>query len=142
VCMPHAGNRDIAKEQYWRQVLADWQSSGLSIASYCRQKDIKQYLFHDWRRQVQKRDAEQAKDKHRRMVAKETASANKIRNESQRAVEFAEVRMIETPATAVNRDPDEASSLEIVFPSGTKVRLTAGCPLDLFASVVRLLEKQ
>ena len=140
--MPHAGNRDIAKEQHWRQVFVDWQSSGLSIASYCRQKDIKPYLFHDWKRQIQQRDAQQAKNKHQRMVAKGKAIASKARNENQRAVEFAEVRMIEAPVTAAERDTDEASSIEIVFLSGTKIRLKAGCPLDLFASVVKLLENQ
>ena len=49
--------RDGGKEQYWRQVLARWRSSGLSVRAYCELHRISQPSFYWWRRQVSRRDS-------------------------------------------------------------------------------------
>jgi hypothetical protein len=48
--------RDGGKEQYWRQVLARWRSSGLSMRAYCELHRISQPSFYWWRREVSRRD--------------------------------------------------------------------------------------
>ena len=48
--------RDGGKEQYWRKVLARWQSSGLSVRAYCELHRISLPSFYWWRREVSRRD--------------------------------------------------------------------------------------
>ena len=44
--------RDGSKEPYWRQVLARWRSSGLSVRAYCELHRIPQPSFYWWRREI------------------------------------------------------------------------------------------
>ncbi len=37
---------------FWRQVLADWEASGLSQAEFCRQQDLKAVTFAWWKRRL------------------------------------------------------------------------------------------
>jgi hypothetical protein len=48
--------RDQAKEQFWRQALADWQHSGLSVTGFCHQRQIQTQSFFRWRRLLCLRD--------------------------------------------------------------------------------------
>ena len=48
--------RDGGTEQYWRQVLARWRSSGLSVRAYCELHRIPQPSFYWWRREIPRRD--------------------------------------------------------------------------------------
>jgi hypothetical protein len=141
--MPGAGQRDFAKEQHWRQVLADWQTSGLSIAEYCRQKNISPGQFYDWQKRLRRRAAEPKGRIRQRMAERANAIAEQAQRENQRDMEFAEAKMVERKKTVRHESkPDESGVLEVVFASGTKVRLSAGCPLELFASVASLLENR
>ena len=49
--------RNGGKEQYWRQVLARWRSSGLSVRAYCELHRIPQPSFYWWRREIPRRDS-------------------------------------------------------------------------------------
>ena len=49
--------RDPEKEQFWRGAIAEAEGSGLSVRAFCRQKGIKEGMFHAWRRQIRSRDA-------------------------------------------------------------------------------------
>src|SRR5208282_2195489 len=48
--------RDGSKEQHWRQTLARWRSSGLSVRAYCELHRISQPSFYVWRREIPRRD--------------------------------------------------------------------------------------
>lgn len=52
--------RDLVKEQFWRGTIAEAASSGQSVREFCRQKGLKENLFHAWRRQLKLRDTETA----------------------------------------------------------------------------------
>ena len=40
---------------HWREVIEEQKSSGLSIADYCRSRNIRSSYFYSWRRRIQKR---------------------------------------------------------------------------------------
>ena len=42
--------RDAAKEQFWRQTLAAWQESGLSVSAFCQQRQLQIQSFFRWQR--------------------------------------------------------------------------------------------
>lgn len=50
---------DERKERYWRQHIRDWQSSGLSIRSFCARRGPSQPSFYAWRREPLCRDSDQ-----------------------------------------------------------------------------------
>ena len=52
--------RDPVKEQFWRGAITEAAGSGQSVRAFCRQKGLKENLFHAWRRQLRLRDTETA----------------------------------------------------------------------------------
>jgi transposase-like protein len=50
------GQRDPAREQQWRERVADWQTSGLSVRAFCRRRGLAEPTFHYWKRELQARD--------------------------------------------------------------------------------------
>ena len=45
--------RDEDKEQFWRNALIEYASSGVSISAFCLQKSISPTSFNAWRRELQ-----------------------------------------------------------------------------------------
>jgi hypothetical protein len=56
----HSSSRDPEKEEYWREKLRNWRSSGLSQADFCRKEGLNQNSFSSWKKIIAKRDIEQA----------------------------------------------------------------------------------
>ena len=52
-------HRDPAKEQYWRQLLQRWQTSGQSVHAFCQTHELSRPLFYAWRGILAERDAAQ-----------------------------------------------------------------------------------
>jgi transposase-like protein len=52
--------RDPAREQFWRETISAWQTSGLTICDYCQQNQLTPTAFHHWRRELRRRDAKAA----------------------------------------------------------------------------------
>ncbi len=143
--MPSAGQRDAAKERHWRQVLVDWEATGLSGAEYCRDKQLPYTQFSDWRKRLRKLDAEvKNRNRHRRATAIPQGMTIRLPHQKpQRSVEFAEVQVVDRdPQSAAVPTEKDATTLEVVFPSGVRLRLAAGCPTDLLSSVIALLENR
>jgi transposase len=51
---PH---RKAARERFWREHLAAWRRSGLSVRAYCHRHDLAQPTFYLWRRNLEQRPA-------------------------------------------------------------------------------------
>jgi transposase-like protein len=47
--------RDPAKEQYWRELVAQWRASGLSVREFCSLRQVRESSFYSWRRELQRR---------------------------------------------------------------------------------------
>jgi hypothetical protein len=43
---------DLGREPYWRQVLARWRRSGLSVRAFCRAEGVNEPRFYWWRRKL------------------------------------------------------------------------------------------
>ena len=50
--------RNPAKESAWRRWVAKHADSGLSVWEFCRQHDLKEAAFYQWRRELTRRDVE------------------------------------------------------------------------------------
>ena len=48
--------RDPCKEQYWHDLIARWQRSGLSVRTFCQRQRLAVPTFYAWRRTLRQRD--------------------------------------------------------------------------------------
>ena len=55
------GQRDPALEQRWRERIAKWQSSGLSVRGFCMLHGLTETSFYYWKRELHVRDVAAAK---------------------------------------------------------------------------------
>lgn len=53
-----AKQRDLGKEQFWRQVLAQHRRSGLTVLQFCAERGLSGATFYGWQRELKKRDAQ------------------------------------------------------------------------------------
>ena len=45
-----------SREPYWRQVIARWKRSGLSVRAFCGAEGLNPMTFSGWRRELGRRD--------------------------------------------------------------------------------------
>src|SRR5438477_9200666 len=58
--MAHGRARDEQKERQWRQWIAEWRASGLSVRAFCDRRGLATPSFYHWRRVLRRRAAEAA----------------------------------------------------------------------------------
>jgi hypothetical protein len=134
--MPRKGGRDMVKEQHWRDVLKEWRTSGVSGAEFCRVHGIKYDQFHDWRKVIGVRDAEELAAQRR---ASKAQAVRRVEMDSQ-VPSFVQARIAEASCVGANDTSD--SRIEIVLLCGTLVRVNPKCSLEYLMSVVSALEER
>jgi hypothetical protein len=119
--MPKKGEIDLQRLDYWKSVLEDFETTGLSGQAYCRQNGIPYTAFANRRRRLPEtiRAAAKAKSKH---------------------VEFAEVAIKDSPTPAETPSPTIAERLELVLPKGTVLRIPNGYSPAALSKIVSALE--
>ena len=122
--------RDVEKERFWRQVVKGHAGSGLSVRQYCADRGVSEPSFFAWRRELTERDA--AANRPARSVPRR-AIAPAI---SQRpALRFAQLQIA----------PSELASgalIEIVLPTGIRIRIPRGVCQNTLSSVLDALERR
>jgi transposase-like protein len=58
--MTRIDRRDPVKEQFWRDTVAAYEQSGLTVRAFCADRDISEERFFTWRRDLRLRDREGA----------------------------------------------------------------------------------
>ena len=51
------GRRDVAKEQYWRELIERQAASGQTVRTFCSHEALDENAFYSWRRTIRQRDA-------------------------------------------------------------------------------------
>jgi transposase-like protein len=113
--------RDPSKERLWRQHLARWQASQLSIRAYCRREELSEAAFHFWRRTLQQRD--------RRAAATAPTTAPPQATPA-----------VFLPLTVQPESGTATPWCEIVLANGRCLRLFAPPPLERLAALLTTLE--
>lgn len=102
---------DARKHELWRQRLARFRRSKLSVAEFCRSEQISQASFYQWRRKLDDR-----KPSSNRKNAEQL--------EAPSAAHFVPLQVASTPAR-----------LQLSFPNGAQLRIDVQDPLLLQAVV-------
>lgn len=102
------------KEQFWRRMVRQWRSSGLSVRDFCAERGVAEPSFYAWRRTIAERDAA--------------------------AVHFVPVHVIpdEQP---VATDNGISSGLELVLSAGRRLRIGPGFDTATLQRLLPLLEE-
>ena len=59
--MSKGGRRDLAKENFWRQIIARQKASGKSQKRFCHDEEINHHNFQSWKQVLRSRDAQNRK---------------------------------------------------------------------------------
>lgn len=121
--MPSGGcGRDAAKEAFWRESLEAQRQSGKSIQAFCRERGVSIASFHNWRKEIRRRDEEIARP---------------------REAQFAELRPIPEKSQCGSSCDDGAysvSGIELVLDGGRVIRLSPGFDEGTLSRLIALLE--
>jgi len=101
------------RERFWRRLIAEQPGSGMSVLAWCGEQGVSAPSFYVWRRKLGQR-----------------AAWRKSRQPSLLPVEI-------IPSMA---DKSRAP-LEIEFPGRARVRVRAGCDLELLRQVLTMLQQ-
>ena len=58
--MPTIKQRDPTREQFWRDAVAAWRSSGVSVREFCDRRGVTRTAFDYWRKELRRRDDERS----------------------------------------------------------------------------------
>jgi hypothetical protein len=105
--------RDRGKEQFWRQTLARWRQSELTVRAYCAQYGLSEPSFYAWRKVLARRD--------------------------RRAAEPAGPAAVFVPVQIV---PEPGVAIEIVMPQGHVVRVRPGFDRQTLRHVLATLDEE
>ena len=117
--------RNRAKEQHWRQHLAAWRQSGLTVRAYCRTEGLSEPSFYAWRRIL-------SEQRRRVTPASDHAADPATPALSAAASPFVPVRLVDPPALTL--------PVEVVLRGGRLLRITAGFSAATLRDLVAVLE--
>src|SRR5579864_2530071 len=123
--------RDHAKEERWRRALREWRRSGLSVREFCDWQNLSEPSFYAWRREIGKRDRENA-------AASRARAANGNRRLASQSVTkagapaFVPVQVI----AEVSGAPRHGECLQVQLPSGAQLRVPAGFERQTIIDVI------
>ena len=112
------GQRDPELERQWRERMARWQASGLTVREFCRRHGLLETSFYYWKRELRTRDA---------------AAAATLKSSPAKASRPTFVPLTVLPAATL--------SVEVRCPSGHVVCLSS-CEVSILASLFAALEPQ
>lgn len=118
------GQRDPEREREWRERMARWSASGLSVRAFCLQRGLIETSFYYWKRELLARDAAAA--------ASTVIAPAKLPARRRPAKESPPVFV---PVTVL---PGSTLSVEVRCPSGHVV-LLSGCDVASLTSLFAAL---
>jgi len=117
--MAKGASRDRRREVQWRRIVAEYKRSGLSIREFCRKGKLRETAFYFWRRELQRRQAEQQQRK---------------KADTGVAPRFVAVRVERQDG------PATPGGIEILLSGGCRVHVTAPVDRQALADVLAVLE--
>jgi len=113
-------NRSGEREAYWRDVVARFRSSGLSVRAFCRREKLVETAFYFWRRTLADRDG---------------GSVTKRRPTSKRALAAPAF----VPLTIRREALPPTAGMSLELPGGGVLRFGDSMPTARIVEVIRAL---
>ncbi len=116
------------REAFWRSTIQKRLQSGLSIREFCRQQKLSTSIFHRWKRKIATQDGQHLNTKpNKKTVSKQNKNI--------------------TPKptfipVAIDPAPMLQPQIEILYASGTTVRIASGCDEKTISIILKAMETQ
>lgn len=123
--------RSETKEKFWREHVAAYQRSKLSVRRYCEQAGLKEPSFYGWRRELARRDAVRPVAKHDADRVRKAQSVKPTRQRRTAPGNWIQLKLAQ---------PSSVTGIEIVLQQGTLVRLSGPVNRQALAEVLDVLE--
>jgi transposase-like protein len=108
------------REVFWRDVVARFGTSGLSVRAFCRREKLHESAFYFWRRTLAERDPPEVRHGG---TSKRTA-----------------VQPTFLPVTIRREASSRPAALSLELPSGSVLRFGETMPIERVAELIRALE--
>ena len=128
--MARQSKRDQGKERFWRRLLGQWRSSGLSVRDFCAAQEVSEPSFYGWRRTLAQRD-QQAAEKRQGQEETNAPTAGRHKKSTDGPPLFVPVML--TTGGAM---------LEVVLERGLFVRVPVGFDDKTLRQLLAVLEEE
>ena len=115
--------RSEEKEQFWRQIVDGQAGSGLSVRRYCSDRGVSEQSFFAWRTDLARRDG----------AARQKRANSAATNHSPAPSRVAQLQIASGELAG-------GACLEIVLPTGVRIRVPRGACRDTLSEVLGVLE--
>ena len=119
-----------SREQYWRSVLGEWQSTDFTLAEFARKRGVGYDSAWFWKKRLGIKQSSTTMQ--RSLTCKEKLSSD-----------FVPVKLVESSDSVVSTKAvkiEEPSRLEVLLRCGHGIRFDNYCSLKFVAAVVSVLE--
>lgn len=103
------------KEQFWRQIIRQWDNSGLTVREFCARHELSEPSFYAWKRTIAERHA--------------------------KALTFVPVRVVHDEIEPDAASGVSGSGLELVLRTGRRLRIGPGFDGPTLQRLLALLEE-
>ena len=134
--MARLGQRDVAKERFWRRILRLWRQRRprIAVCAFCAEQNVSAASFYAWRRTIADRDR-QRRGTGTRPSSRPTPTAGG--NPAAEQPLFVPLAVASSPAALAC----PAAALELVLAAGHVVRVPAGFDAATLRQLLAVLEE-
>lgn len=118
--------RDLAKEKIWHEAIQRQKDSGISVRQFCEAEGLKDWSFHWWRREIDKRNREKSsrKQHHSKSVARDGETTSFVAVQVEPAVSSDHV----------------SNSIDVCLPTGLKLSIPPSFDEQALSRILHVLE--
>jgi hypothetical protein len=130
------GKRDLTKERYWRRIVREWRSSGLSVREFCDWQALSEPCFYAWRRELAKRDRESAAAAAAIGIVHDGRPVKQNGPSRTPAAAFLPVRVVPDAVAEGAAGLSRTHDIEVHLPGGVRLLVPRGCDRTLLRDVI------
>jgi transposase-like protein len=126
------------REQFWRELIGRQPASGVSIAQFCKQTGVSANSFFVWKRRLRRQNdqANRGKPTSSRSRTRPLARSSRSNDFTAAASPLVPVRLVVDP---VHRKALNAGAIEVEWPDGVILRMSAGCDPNAVRDLMKTL---
>jgi len=122
--------RSFERAGYWQGVIGEQESSGMSVAAFCRQHQVAQSSFYNWKRKLKQEGEAIREDRASSPGITRSGAARK-----NPTVKFVPLELPASPAV-------KPTSCEVVLPDGSRVIVSGQCDPDRLREILQVVRER
>ena len=128
-----AQRRSMDREGHWRSLMSKQEASGMSISAFCRQHEVPESSFYNWKRKLKQRRREDASTREDKVTSPGITRYSAARQNT--AAKFVPVDLPTPPAI-------KSTSCEVVLPDGCRIIVSSQCDPGWLREIIQVVQEQ